>query len=149
MPYLKLQVITITRYLLTLLRWRLSCTLRAHVLYAGTTLFISSKTALRLHVADNQSRQSEQGGLLTRASAGVHRARRGRSLLYGKRLDGTSKGCSYCHMEYWALAWPRQGHLGTKPAPSPYQAVVANPDATGDWGRRMARWPDGGPISGG
>lgn len=60
MPYLKLQVIAITT------PPHLHCTLRAHVLYAGTTLFISSKTALRLH-AENQSRQSEQGGLLTRA----------------------------------------------------------------------------------
>lgn len=62
MPYLRLQVIAITPP-------HLYCTLRAHVLYAGTTLFISSKTALRLHVAENQSRQSEQGGLalLTRA----------------------------------------------------------------------------------
>lgn len=60
MPYLKLQVIAITTP-------HQNCTLRAHVLYAGTTLFISSKTALRLHVAENQSGQSEQGGLLTRA----------------------------------------------------------------------------------
>lgn len=60
----KLQVITITTSSPCLDG---ACTLRAHVLYAGTTLFISSKTALRLHVARNQSRQSEQSGLLTRA----------------------------------------------------------------------------------
>lgn len=89
MPYLKLQVIAITTP-------HLYRTLRAHVLYAGTTLFISSKTPLRLHVAESQSRQSEQGGLLTRALL----ARIEQDVAEACCLDGTSKGCSHCHLEY-------------------------------------------------